>query len=170
MSTPTTAPGSTTAPGPAATPGPVTVTTTGHVGLNVSDLARSLAFYRDVFGFDLLLESTEAGRRYAFLGRDGVPVVTLWEQASGSFDPARPGLHHLAFDVPTAEDVAAAEARLAALGVPLVYDRIVPHRPGAGSGGIFFTDPDGTRLEICTRSGLEGVPPRDDAAPSCGFF
>ena len=38
---------------------------TGHVGLNVSDLHRAIAFYRQVFGFDELARSDEPGRRYA---------------------------------------------------------------------------------------------------------
>ncbi|CAM5384646.1 Lactoylglutathione lyase OS=Streptomyces glaucescens OX=1907 GN=SGLAU_12060 PE=4 SV=1 [Streptomyces glaucescens] len=34
---------------------------TGHVGLNVTDLGRSLAFYRDLLGFTLLTEGKEEG-------------------------------------------------------------------------------------------------------------
>ncbi len=60
---------------------------TGHTGLNVTDLDRSLAFYRDVLGFALLAEGKEDGRRYAFLGderrvrpalaQEGVPAPVL---------------------------------------------------------------------------------------------
>jgi catechol 2,3-dioxygenase-like lactoylglutathione lyase family enzyme len=165
MATPTTsaagAPGSTT---------PLTTASTGHVGLNVTDLARSIDFYRAVFGFQLLAENEDAGRRFAFLGRDGGLVLTLWQQADGRFDTGRPGLHHLAFDVPTLADVEAAVARLAQLGVPLIYDSIVPHGPGFDSGGIFFADPDGTRIEVCAPAGVGGLAPLEHGAPSCGFF
>jgi catechol 2,3-dioxygenase-like lactoylglutathione lyase family enzyme len=150
--------------------GPLTIATTGHVGLNVTDLSRSIRFYRDVFGFEVLAESEKPGRRYAFLGRDGNLVLTLWQQSAGAFDAARPGLHHLAFDVPTAGDVEAAAARLADLGIPLIYDEILPHMPGTSSGGIFFADPDGTRVEVCTASGLEALPALEHGEPSCGFF
>jgi catechol 2,3-dioxygenase-like lactoylglutathione lyase family enzyme len=34
----------------------------GHIGLNVSDLDRSVEFYRAVFGFDLLRRSADAAR------------------------------------------------------------------------------------------------------------
>ena len=61
------------------------------------------------------------------------------------------------------------EERLKARGATFAYDGIVPHREGAPSGGIFFEDPDGTRLEIFTRDGVEGDAPHHDA-PSCGFF
>lgn len=151
-------------------PGPVTAAATGHVGLNVTDVTRSIHFYQQVFGFDLLGESTEDDRRYAFLGRGDQLVLTLWQQSRDGFAADRPGLHHLSFNVPTLDDVQAAVARLQELGTPLIYDRILAHMPGLASGGIFFTDPDGIRIEICTASGLEHLPTLEDGAPSCGFF
>lgn len=45
-------------------------TKTGHVGLNVSDLDRSRDFYQQVFGFRVIGESRDTGRRYAFLGTE----------------------------------------------------------------------------------------------------
>ena len=41
--------------------------TTGHIGLNVSDLARSRQFYQEVFGFQVVTESSNEGKRFAFL-------------------------------------------------------------------------------------------------------
>lgn len=143
---------------------------TGHVGLNVSDLERSKAFYAAAFGFQIAGESKEAGRRYAFLGDGRRLVLTLWEQSRGAFSPATPGLHHLSFKVASVEDVRAAEARLRALGARLLYDGAVPHGEGASSGGVFFEDPDGIRLEIFAAAGLEGHAAPTPGAPSCGFF
>jgi lactoylglutathione lyase len=149
---------------------PVATAVTGHVALNVTDLNRSIEFYCDVFGFDVLTRSTAEGRRYAFLGRGDLLVLTLWEQSSGGFRPDRPGLHHLAFNVPSLGDVQSALARLEELGVPLIYDTVMAHLPGASSGGIFFEDPDGSRIEICTADGLESHPSLGPETPSCGFF
>ncbi|GAA4515548.1 MULTISPECIES: VOC family protein [Nonomuraea] len=143
---------------------------TGHVGLNVTDLTRSIAFYRQVFGFDVLGEQAEGDRRFAFLGRDGGLMVTLWQQSDGGFAADRPGLHHLAFQVPDIEAVRLAEATLRDLGVPLVYDGVVPHGEGASSGGVFFTDPDGIRLEIYAPTGADTAPAPTQGAPTCGFF
>ncbi len=143
---------------------------TGHIGLNVTDLDRSLPFYGGVLGFDTLGEGKEDGRRYAFLGRDGQLVLTLWQQADGAYAPALAGLHHLAFETETIEQVRAAEERLKSLGVDFAYEGVVAHGEGAGSGGIFFHDPDGTRLEIYAPSGAEGAPAPTAAAPTCGFF
>ncbi|MEU9370773.1 VOC family protein [Streptomyces avermitilis] len=146
---------------------------TGHVGLNVTDLDRSLAFYQVALGFRLLGESKEEDRRYAFLGAEGGgdrPVLTLWQQARGSYDNTRAGLHHLALEVDTVEQVRAYESSLRAYGVEFAYEGVVAHREGSASGGIFFHDPDGTRLEIYAPSGTDGAPAPSATAPTCGFF
>jgi lactoylglutathione lyase len=144
--------------------------TTGHVGLNVTALDRSLAFYRDALGFEVLGEGKEPDRRFAFLGRDGVLALTLWEQATDPFAPAAAGLHHLALSAGSIEEVRGYETRLRGLGVAFAYDGVVAHGEGAASGGIFFHDPDGTRLEISVPTGAEGAPAPSDSAPTCGFF
>jgi lactoylglutathione lyase len=143
---------------------------TGHIGLNVTDLARSKQFYQQVFGFEVLGESQEVGRQFAFLGQDGMPVLTLWQQSEGRFATHHVGLHHLAFQVGSIDDVRAFEERLRALGTPFLYDGVVPHAEGADSGGVYFEDPDGIRLEICSSTGAHGLAAPTADAPSCGFF
>ncbi|MCX5013923.1 VOC family protein [Streptomyces sp. NBC_00555] len=143
---------------------------TGHVGLNVTDLDRSLAFYRDALGFQVLGEGKEEGRRFAFLGQDGELLLTLWQQADGAFAPASAGLHHLALSAGAIEEVRAYEERLRSLGVEFAYEGVVAHGEGAASGGIFFHDPDGTRLEISVPTGAEGASAPTAGAPTCGFF
>ncbi|MGH9944164.1 MAG: VOC family protein [Pyrinomonadaceae bacterium] len=143
---------------------------TGHVGLNVSDLARSRDFYRRIFGFELMGQSEEDGRRYAFLGDQQKLILTLWQQGEGRFERARPGLHHLSFQVGSIEQVRAVEGKLRADGVRLLHDGVVPHAEGAASGGVFFEDPDGIRLEVYSPTGAEGLHAPTAGAPSCGFF
>ena len=144
-------------------------TTTGHVGINVTSLDRSQLFYTDVFGLTRIGGSDDAPRRFAFLGDGERLVLTLWEQSEGRFDARMPGLHHLSFEVPSVDDVHAAEERLRARGATFAYEGVVPHAEGAHSGGIFFEDPDGTRLEIFTKQGASGAAP-SGSAPTCGFF
>ena len=97
--------------------------------------------------------------------------MTLWEQSDGDFAADRAGLHHLAFEVDSIDDVEAAEERVRALGGTVHHGGIVPHAEGAASGGIFFSDPDGIRLEIYAGAGAHehGAAP-SGAAPTCGFF
>ncbi|MGW4494219.1 VOC family protein [Streptomyces sp. NPDC004376] len=148
---------------------------TGHTGLNVTDLDRSLAFYRDTLGLVPLAESERDGRRYAFLGSGGggegeAPVLTLWQQADGPYDSGRAGLHHLAFEAESMDRVREYESALRAAGAEFAQASVTAHREGAASGGIFFHDPDGTRLEIYAEKGAEDAPAPDDSAPACGFF
>jgi lactoylglutathione lyase len=147
---------------------------TGHVGINVTDLDRSVAFYRDVLGLQVLGGSapgTAPERRVARLGKDGALVLTIWQQAAGAHERDRAGLHHLAFEVDTVAEVREAEWALKERGATFQYDGVVPHGEGRDSGGVFFSDPDGTRLEVFTGSGVadEGKALFADA-PTCGFF
>ncbi|QNJ91017.1 VOC family protein [Mycolicibacterium fluoranthenivorans] len=147
-----------------------TTTAPGHIGLNVTDLERSVSFYRRALGFDQLGASTEGEHRYAFLGSDGVLRLTLWQQSDGTFSAHTPGLHHLSFQVDTIDQVRAVEAVLKELGAPFAHDGVVAHREGAASGGIFFSDPDGIRLEVYAPSGADAEPAPNGSAPTCGFF
>ena len=142
---------------------------TGHVGLNVTDLRRSKDFYVSLLGLEVSAEGADADRRWAFLSRDGQLLVTLWQQSDGRFPTASPGLHHLSFQVESIEQVRAVEAELRTRSVEMAYDGVVPHGEGAASGGIFFTDPDGIRLEVYAPTGAEGAAPVS-GAPTCGFF
>ncbi|MFB8777776.1 VOC family protein [Streptomyces broussonetiae] len=143
---------------------------TGHIGLNVTDIDRSLAFYRDVLGFVLIGEGKEEDRRYAFLGDGEKLVLTLWQQARGAYDGTRAGLHHLALEVDSIDQVRTYEQALRAAGAAFAHEGVVAHAEGAASGGIFFHDPDGTRLEISAPSGAQAAPAPSGAAPTCGFF
>lgn len=142
----------------------------GHVGLNVTDLERSVDFYRRALGFEQLGASTEGEHRFAFLGFDGALRLTLWQQSDGEFSAKTPGLHHLSFQVDTIEQVLAVEAVLKELGVTFAHDGVVAHGEGAASGGIFFSDPDGIRLEVYAPSGADIAPAPSGSAPTCGFF
>jgi hypothetical protein len=62
------------------------------------------------------------------------------------------------------------EAVLKELGAPFAHDGVVAHREGAASGGIFFSDPDGIRLEVYSPAGAAGRTAPVPGAPSCGFF
>ncbi|MGI5254189.1 VOC family protein [Actinacidiphila glaucinigra] len=143
---------------------------TGHIGLSVTDLDRSLPFYARVFGFETLAEGKEDSRRWAFLGRGEEIVVTLWQQSEDGFATRTAGLHHLSFQVDTLEEIAATEAVLRELNTDFVYDGVTAHAEGATSGGIFFRDPDGIRLELYVPTGAEGAPAPAGQEPTCGFF
>jgi len=142
---------------------------TAHIGINVTNLERSRDFYGEVFGLAPMGGSDAAPRRFVFLGDGTNIVVTLWEQSEGRFENNRPGLHHLSFMVPSIDRVREAEKKLLLRGATFAYEGIVPHAEGRQSGGIFFEDPDGSRLEIFAPDGAsEQKAPGE--GPTCGFF
>ncbi|MBT2898586.1 VOC family protein [Streptomyces sp. McG3] len=143
---------------------------TGHVGLNVTDLERSAAFYREVFDFEVLAEGKDVDRRWIFLGRGSRLMVTLWQQSEGRYPTDLPGLHHLSFQVDSVEEVRATEEVLRGLGAEFAHEGVVPHGESGTSGGIFFADPDGIRLEVYAPTGADPADAPTASAPTCGFF
>lgn len=119
-------------------------TTIGHVHLKVSDLERSVAFYRDVLGFEVqMMYGTQA----AFLSAGGYHHhlgLNTWESAGAGPAPRRaPGLYHVAILFPEERDLAIAVKRVLGLGVAL---------SGASDHGvskaIYLDDPDSNGIEL----------------------
>ena len=82
----------------------------GHVHLNVADLERSVAFYRDVLGFRVLLWLP----KLAFLSAGDYPQLGLDTRATEGGKPPEPGitgLHHYALQHPTREALASTVSR-----------------------------------------------------------
>ena len=119
----------------------------GHIALNVSDLDVSEAFYREVLGLRVVSESLELPFRYASLARDGKTVLTLWEQSDGRFKKRRPGLHHLAFEADSMEEVNRTKGILENLGARWSEGAQL-YEEGLRSDAIHFKDPDGIRIEV----------------------
>lgn len=142
----------------------------GHIGLNVTELERSIRFYTEVLGFTLRTHSDDPDKKFALLGDKTQNLVTLWQQSEGTFSTELPGLHHLAFEVESVEDVKKLEDRLKAYGTAFIYEGMVAHSDGADSGGIYFTDPDGLRLEIYARTGVSAHASTPSNGLACGFF
>jgi glyoxylase I family protein len=134
-----------------------------HLGLCVSDLARSLRFYCEGLGFEeasrlafqggpsaTLLELPDVDLTAVFLRRDGLVLELIHyahPTASGDRAPGamnRLGLSHLSMRVAGADAVA---ARLVELG-----GRVLEHtrieNPELDAAAVFVLDPDGTRIEL----------------------
>ena len=79
-----------------------------HVTLSVSDLDRTLAWYRKVLGFEPVMSSEVDGMRKALLTRDGIRVSFVEHGAlaePGPFTERRVGLDHLSFAVTGREEL-----------------------------------------------------------------
>ena len=142
----------------------------GHVGLSVRDVDRSAAFYRTVLGLGEVGGARDGERRYVLLARDGQVLLTLWEQSDRPFAADHAGLHHLSFHVPDAAAVETVAQRARDAGAPIRHGGVVRHRETDTSGGLFFEDPDGIRLEVFTDDVGGEAPAPFGTAPTCGFF
>lgn len=134
-----------------------TVLQFGHIGLSVTDLEESRNFYETILGFKVMHVSQEEGRKFLFLGDGAQVFLTLWQQGYGRFNMKNPGLHHLAFKVNSMQQVETFQQKLRENNIEFEYPTIVPHSKDADSGGIFFYDPDGIRLEIFSLTGAKGL-------------
>lgn len=116
----------------------------GHVHLKVADLDRSLAFYRDVMGFE---PQQRYGRQAAFLSAGGYHHhvgLNTWESRGGTPPaPHHTGLYHVAFLYPDRAALGAALKRVLEAGVEL--DGAADH---GVSEAIYFRDPDNNGIEI----------------------
>jgi catechol 2,3-dioxygenase-like lactoylglutathione lyase family enzyme len=145
-----------------------------HVGICVTDVERSVRFYRDGLGFayrselrvqgepsDTLLRLRGVDLRAVYLERDGTRIELLYYAAPGAVqgDAPRPmnqcGLTHLSLRVDSVADTLAA---LRAAGAqPLDDTRI--DIPEFGAAAIFVADPDGTLIELVQSPGDIEAPP-----------
>lgn len=116
----------------------------GHVHLTVSDLDRSLAFYRDVLGFEV---TARYGPDAVFVSAGGYHHhigLNTWA-GRGAPRPAAgtTGLYHVAILLPDRAALAAAVRRVFEHGIPL---------EGASDHGVseavYLRDPDGNGIEL----------------------
>ena len=92
----------------------------GHVHLKVADLDRSLSFYCDILGFELM---ERRGNEVAFVSAGGYHhhiALNTWESAGGAPPaPGSTGLYHLAILYPTRAALGDALRRVRAAGIGL---------------------------------------------------
>ncbi|WP_046178296.1 VOC family protein [Domibacillus tundrae] len=112
----------------------------GEVNINVTDLARSIDFYTNVIGLNVLNQS----ERQAVLTADGQTVLVTLEQPHGVLPKQgrTAGLYHFAILLPERKDLAVFLRHLLQTG----------QRFGAAdhyvSEAIYIDDPDGNGIEI----------------------
>lgn len=142
----------------------------GHVGIHVSDVERSIEFYRKVVGLKLTgnWRPPEVFRPICFMrvsekhhdlvffelakdvDRDGLDT-------SDSFHRRNIGVQHIAFEFDSREEWLHALDHVRSCGVeildgPLVHGHestgIQSFLGGSGSHAFYFCDPDGNRIEF----------------------
>jgi len=116
----------------------------GHVHLKVADIKRSLAFYQDLLGFQVI---QWYGTDACFISAGGYHHhigLNTWYSKNGPPAPlSSAGLFHTAILYPTRKDLAFILKRLLDAGYPLtgMSDHGV-------SEAIYMDDPDGNGVEL----------------------
>jgi catechol 2,3-dioxygenase len=130
----------------------------GHVAVYVEDLERSARFYTQVLGFqvsDVIPPGHLPGGAVFLRCNPDHHGIALFQATAEH--PAGAGLHHIAMEVPTLDDVFRVRRHLREHQVPIDLDG----RRGAGCQYVVeFRDPDGHRLEIywnIDQIGSEGI-------------
>lgn len=126
-------------------------TEVGLLSLTVADLARSIAFYTEALGFEVL----HGDASEATLGAAGTPLLLLTEHTGAQPWPhdryGYTGLYHFAILMPTRADLGRWLRHWLELGFPL---------PGQGdhlvSEALYLSDPDGNGIEIYQDRPREG--------------
>lgn len=116
-----------------------------HVGVMVSDMARSIDFYTRVLGLHLREKrSLDGGVELAFVGLGGAEL----ELVAGAPAPVSGDaeVNHIAFAV---EALPAAMNAIRAIDPAITFTE--PMTLWDGNGCVFFRGPDGERLELFGR-------------------
>lgn len=132
----------------------------GHVHLKVSDIEKSLAFYRDLLGFEV---TTMYGSQAAFISAGGYHHhigLNTWHSKGAPQAPVYGvGLYHTAIVYPTRKDLAVIFERLRKAKYPLT---------GASDHGIsealYLDDPDGNGVELYWDRPKEFWPSKTDGS------
>lgn len=126
-----------------------------EVGLSVKDLPRSVAFYQEVLGLEVVrtyptIVFLKVGELDSPLGRGGHPQLLVLFDRQVQPDIALTTLDHIAFEIPL-EHFQAERARLQQLGLE-VSERIWRGEYAwLGARSLFLDDPDGNNVELIAR-------------------
>ena len=126
----------------------------GHIHLTVSDLERSVKFYRDILGFEI---TATFGSSAVFLSAGGYHHhigLNTWSGTDAvAPPPGHTGLYHFAILYPSRYELAKILKKLYEVNYPL---------EGASDHGVsesvYLKDPDGNGLELYTDRPLDEWP------------
>jgi len=140
------------------------VLATNHTSFTVSDLDRSVAFFRDALGFEVTSKAPrdksaieritgvrDAEVQIAYVRGPGHSLELIEYTAPEDRGGVRPrpcdvGFAHVAYDV---DDIDAAIAAAAAHGVePIAAPTIIDQGPNKGGRVAYLRDPDGITIEF----------------------
>ena len=121
----------------------IPITRLNHAVLFVRDLAATVDFYRRAFGFEVISETPDKAAFLRARGSANHHDLGLFAASGRPRAPqGAPGLYHLAWEVSSIEDLAAARETLMALGA------LVGESDHGATKSLYGRDPDDNEFEI----------------------
>jgi glyoxylase I family protein len=123
----------------------------GHIGMTVSNIDRSLAFYVDLLGLKLVMRRpSHHGIEVCFLDAGDGAMLELFGPATGALSAealpqGRAGLAHLTFNF---DDVDATVTMLEEAGVEITQKTRPAYNREIAKKIAFCRDPDGISIEL----------------------
>ena len=115
----------------------------GHVVLKVRDARKSKEFYMKTLGLQVASEDLTRGAVFLSFGVEHHDLA-VFQMASGETPGAhQPGMHHMAWQVGSFDELRAAYRELLEMGVPV--EATIEHNV---TRSVYFPDPDGNRVEL----------------------
>jgi len=115
----------------------------GHIVLKVRDAQRSREFYTRALGLKVAHEDLKRGTVFLSFGTEHHDLA-LFQLATGEAPGgAQPGMHHMAWQLGSFEELQAAHRELGELGIAV--EATVEHNV---TRSVYFPDPDGNRVEL----------------------
>ncbi len=114
-----------------------------HAVLFVRELDRTVEFYKSAFGFEVISEMPGKAAFLRAKDSSNHHDLGLFATPANSRPPlGAPGLYHLAWEVPTIDDLAAARATLAD------FDALIGESDHGATKSLYGKDPDGNEFEV----------------------
>ena len=120
----------------------------GHVVLNVRDLEKSEAFYREILGMAVSGRNPRTRMSFLSFGHEhhDIALSELPEGAKRLAGEEYPGMHHFCVYVRTPQEVDALVPLLKNNGITIVSGPEILEV--AQNRSVSFLDPDGNRVEV----------------------
>ena len=135
--------------------------TLGHVVLNVRDLKKSEAFYRNILGMAVSGRNPRTRMSFLSFGREhhDIALMELPAKAKRIVGKDFPGLHHFCIYVKSNKEVEDLVPVLKKKRIPIVSGPEILEV--ARNRSVSFLDPDGNRVEVaCNRNKFERGAPK----------
>lgn len=134
-----------------------------HVVLNGQDLEKMEKFYTEVLGFEVVARTKRPKGVFFSLGTQHHDLAIIQAPPDAQMqNPTPTGLHHLALQVGSHEELKACYQELKTRGVPIsaTIDHKITH-------SVYFSDPEGNMVELfcdVVDDGLDRIRRGDAAA------